>query len=89
MYTISIFPSIDQARKCRLVSSGPLSQRIDCGSPRCAIRAPAGEARIHSQGETLSRECVNHAQHPDRPAGSNFIVRKIQSPFLIGGCVLA
>jgi hypothetical protein len=54
-----------------------------------ATHAPAGEVCIHSQGETLSRECVNHAQHPNRPAGSNFIVRKIQSPFLIGGCVLA
>lgn len=33
----SIFHSSAQARKWRLVSSGPLSQRIACGRPRCAI----------------------------------------------------
>ena len=30
----SIFHSSAQDRKCRLVSSGPLSQRIACGLPR-------------------------------------------------------
>ena len=34
---MSIFGLMTQARKCRKVSLGPLSQRIDCGLPRTAI----------------------------------------------------
>ena len=49
----------------------------------------AGEAGVYLQSEALSRIRIHHAQHPDRPAGSNRIVRKIQGPFLVGGCVLA
>src|SRR5229473_506587 len=36
MCTKSIFRSIPHARKCRLVNSGPLSQRIASGTPRSA-----------------------------------------------------
>jgi hypothetical protein len=39
MCSSSICRSIHQARKCRLVSSGPLSQRIACGTPRSATIA--------------------------------------------------
>jgi hypothetical protein len=60
-------------RKCRLVSSGPLSQRIDCGKPRSAMiwsstrvtRRPA-KTCVHFHGKTLARVGVNHVQHSNR-----------------------
>jgi hypothetical protein len=42
MCTNSIFRSTRQARKCRLVNFGPLSQRIPSGCPRSATIASTG-----------------------------------------------
>jgi len=72
MCTNSIFRSTHHARKCRLVSSGLLSQRIACGSPRWATIAiqhprhsPTGKAGVHFQGQTLPPGSIHHAQqHP-------------------------
>src|SRR6266568_2900313 len=54
-----------------------------------ACHAPAGEAGVHFQCETLARKCIDHAQHPDRSTCCDRIVHKIQSPFLVGGRVMA
>ena len=64
MWRKSIFHSTAQARKCRLVSSGPLSQRIASGVPRRAIsflehacHAAAGKASVHLQSKG-TRACT-------------------------------
>ena len=49
---------------------------------------PTGEGPIHFQCQALPRVGINHAQHADRPAGSDRILRKIQNPLLVGGSVL-
>jgi hypothetical protein len=42
-----------------------------------ACNAPAGEAGIHFQRETLARKCIDHAQHPDRSTCRDRIMHKI------------
>jgi hypothetical protein len=90
MCSISICRSTHHAKKCRLVSSGPLSRRIACGAPRLAtissstrVTLRLAKPGIHFQGQTLPRIRIHHAQHPDGSTARHHIVRKIQRPFLV------
>ena len=89
MCTNSIFRSMHQARKCWLVSSGLLSQRIACGTPRSVtilsntrVRVDR-EAGVHFQCQALPRIRVHHAQHPDRSPALHRVMHEVQCPFLI------
>ena len=72
-----------------VVAANRLRLATLCNLVQHARHATAGKAGVDLQREALSRIRIHHVQHPDRPARSNRIVRKIQCPFPVGGCVLA
>src|ERR1700730_15158686 len=88
--------STHQARKCRLVSSGPLSQRILVGRPRWVMissntRVTLRLAKLvsttnarHSRGVR-----IHHAQHTDGSSTRHRIMHEIQCPLLVRRCPAA
>src|SRR6266849_8028327 len=91
MWTNSICRSIHQARKCRLVSSGPLSPRIASGCPRSATipsntRVTLRLSNLVSTSKAKHSRvyaCIHHAQHPDPPPTLHRIVQEVQRPLLV------
>ena len=90
MCTSSIPRSMHHARKCRLVNSGPLSQRIASGfsrSVRYHLQRPGHsrtrKAGVHFQCQTFPRAFIHYAQHADRSPARQRIVCEIQRPFLV------
>jgi hypothetical protein len=87
--------STHRARKCRLVSSGPLSQRIAKGCPRSATIASSTRVTLRlaklastSKAQTFPGVRVHHTQHRDRSPAVHRIVHKVQRPLLVrrSGC---
>src|SRR5438132_11684006 len=90
MCTNSICRSTPHAKKCRLVSSGPLSQRIAKGCPRSATIASSTRVTLRlaklvstSKAKTFPGVRVHHTQHPDRPPATHRIVHDVQRPLLV------
>src|ERR1700733_3455144 len=80
-----------QARKWRLVSSGPLVAanrlRPAASSDHLVQHAghpAAGETGVRLQGKALTGVSVDHAQHANRASGSDHVMSEVQSPFLVG-----
>ena len=46
--------------------------------------APAGEASVHCEPQTLPRVDIDHNQHANHAACGKYIVRKVQGPLLVG-----
>ncbi len=72
-----------QARKSRLVSSGPLSQRIATGRPRMAMISSSTRVTRRlanpvstSSAETLPCKGIHYTQHADGASGCNHIGAK-------------
>lgn len=77
-----------QARKCRLVSSGPLSHRMLYGLPRSLMicsstRSAAGEAGISLERQAFASKSIDHSENTHRAAGCQYVGSKVQRPFLI------
>src|SRR3989454_2908232 len=87
MWISCIFRSSHQPRKCREVSSGPLSQRIDSGRPRCLLQAAGHtrtrQARVHFQRQALACACIQDGQDADPAARHQGIAGKVQRPLLV------
>src|SRR5580704_8019592 len=87
MCTNSICRCTHHARKCRLVLSGPLSQRIVFGRPRSATipsstRVTLRLSKLVSTSSTFAVR-IHHAQYSNHSSALHYIVHKIQRPFLV------
>jgi hypothetical protein len=89
MSTNSIFRSIHQARKWRLVSSGPLWRRVTYGTPRSAIIASSTASLSGWQSwcplpAPSILVCTRPPrQYSDRRSAAHHIVHEVQRPFLV------
>ncbi len=81
MWTNSICRSMHHARKCRLVSSGPLSQRIACGNPRFAM-IPSSTRVTRRLAKLVSTSKAKHS----RVYASTTLSTRIARPQATASC---
>ena len=86
----SIFFSAHHARKCRLVNSGPLSQRSEVGrsvlfddSVQSSGHLPTRHACTHLYRRTYAGEAIDHRQGAQSAPARQSVGNEVQRPFLI------